>query len=86
MAMYGPCTWPCSVHGVTAVYMARTRPWTRLTAMYTVVYTYTRPVYETYIEFATFSQTVVITSANKAKHHIACHRKFVKYGVKRDLG
>ena len=30
---------------------------------------YTQP-----IEFATFSQTVVITSLNKAKHHSGCHR------------
>jgi len=33
------------------------------------------------VQFATFSQTVIITSVNKAKHHIACHRNFIKYGV-----
>ena len=38
------------------------------------------------IEFATFSQTVVITPINKTKHQFPCHRKFMKHPVKRDLG
>ena len=42
------------------------------------------------MEFATFAQTVVyvIISVNKTKRHIGCqcHRKFIKYGVNRDLG
>ena len=42
--------------------------------------------YSKRIECATFSQTVVVTPVNKAKHHIACHPKVVKYGVKQDLG
>jgi len=53
--------------------------------LYTAVYTYTRQ-YTKLIEFATFSQIVVITSVNRAKHHIACPQTFIKYGVKRDPG
>jgi len=47
--------------------------------LYTAIYTYTQPVYKTY-RICNF-----LTSVNKAKHHIACHRKFMKYGVKWDL-
>jgi len=36
------------------------------------VHVYTARIWK----FATFSQTVVITSVNKAKHHIGCHRTF----------
>ena len=76
-----------------AVYAYTARVHSGVTAMYTAMNTactwpctrihspYTKP-----IEFATFSQTLVITPVNKAKHHIACHRKFAKYGVKRHLG
>ena len=64
------------VHGpYTTVNTACTRPCTRIYGLYT------KP-----IEFATFSQTLVITSVNKAKSIIACHRMFIKYGVKWDLG
>ena len=38
------------------------------------------------IEFATFSQTVVITPVNNTKHQFRFHRKFMKHRVKRDLG
>jgi len=47
----------------TAVYTARTRPCTRSC-------TCIRGQYTKRIEFATFSQTVVITSVNEAKHYI----------------
>ena len=75
-AVYGPCTGRVlgRVHGcVTAVCGSYTAVNTACTC--------TKP-----IEFVTLSQTLVITSANKAKQHIACHRKFIIYGVKRDLG
>jgi len=74
------CTRPCSrhVHGsVTAVYTARTLPCTRPPLCTRIHSPYAKP-----IEFATFSQTLVTTLLNKAKkHHIACHRKCIKYGV-----
>ena len=76
--VYTPCTWPIHdrEHGLyTAV------------LLYTVIYKYyTARTRNSPTEFAPFSQTVVITSLNQAKHHTACHRKFIKYGVKRDLG
>ena len=53
-----------------AVNTAYTRPCTRIHGPYT------KP-----IEFATFWRTLVITYLNKAKSHIACHPKFIKYGV-----
>jgi len=86
------CTAVYSIRGrVTAVYTGR------VLCLYTAVYTactwpstrsctrlhgpYTKPT-----EFWTFSQTVVITSVNKTKHHFAFYRKFIKYGVKRGSG
>ena len=63
-----------AVYRARAVYIACIRPCTR--SCRRIHGPYTKP-----IEFATFSQTVVITSVNKAEHHIACHRKFIK-----DLG
>jgi len=73
---YKPCIRSCAcVHGLyMAVCTACARSCTRMHGLYT------KP-----IQFATFSLTVVITSVNNAKHHIACHRKFINYGVKRDL-
>jgi len=57
-----------------AVYAACTQPFIRSC-------TRIHGPYSKRIECATFSQTVVVTPVNKAKHHIACHPKVVKYGV-----
>jgi len=94
-----PCTWPCSrAHGRIHVSTARTRPWTRpvYTAVCITLYRYLghgrmytdreHGPYMKPIAFASFSQTLVSRSVNKAMHHIAYHRKFIKYGVKQDLG
>jgi len=60
----------------------------RVHGPYTAVYTVTGRVYDRVHVYTarTFSHTVVITSVNKTKFHFAFHRKFIKYGVKRDLG
>ena len=79
--MYTPCTWQCTGRatavftgrsaGCTSMYGSCTRPWTRTACVHGP---YTKP-----IEFATFSQTFVITSVNKTKLYFASHRKFTKY-------
>jgi len=76
---------PCARLVYTAV--SCTRPvHGREYGLYTAVYTYSRPVYETYRMFNFFTNSCDYIGINKAKHHIACHRKVIKYGVKRDLG
>jgi len=79
-----PCMYPC-VHG--CVHGLCIRPRTR----HIHVHPCTRPVNETYTicNFVISCNLCIqkYTSVNKAKHHIAFHRKLIKYGltVKRHL-
>jgi len=74
-AVHG-CAQP--VHGGVGAVFTAVFTNTACTRQYTRIYgPYTKPV-----ECATSSQTVVIISVNKARQHIDCHRKFIKYGVK----